>query len=215
MCAIFGSFDKDKLEALAELNSYRGQLSYSVSEYDINNKRVFLKRKCMGAFTLEDVQLREGMYYIAHIQAPTTTASAIDAIHPSARNEDGDLLWHNGILKEDFVKDMQSSLGSTDKWDTGLLHDWILQNRSLSDVDGTFACARVSNGNLYLFRNEISPLFIDNDLNISSTRFEGSQPVRPNTVWLVDFPNDTLAQMNTFNTKENPYYFGGLEGYVK
>tara|TARA_B100000287_G_C20657486_1_gene789011 strand:- start:1016 stop:1645 length:630 start_codon:yes stop_codon:yes gene_type:complete len=209
MCAIFGSFKKEKLEELAELNSYRGQLSYSISQYDPEEKKLFLKRKCEGSFNIEDVQLDDGCYYIAHIQAPTTAASAIDSIHPSARNETGDLLWHNGILKESFVKQMQEALPSEQLWDTGLLHDWLLVNKDISEVDGTFSCARYIEGDgMFLFRNEISPLFIDEHINISSTKFEGSKPTTPNEVLRIDFENGSLVTEDTFTTKENPYYFG-------
>tara|TARA_Y100001963_G_scaffold27922_1_gene38012 strand:+ start:13312 stop:13944 length:633 start_codon:yes stop_codon:yes gene_type:complete len=208
MCAIFGSYDQEKLEELAELNSYRGQLSYSISEFDPKTKQLFLKRKSMGAFSLEHVQLNDGMYKIAHIQAPTTAASATASIHPSARNEDGDLLWHNGILKESFVEHMQKALDSDEEWDTGLLHDWILTGKELSKVDGTFACVRCNNYDMRIFRNEISPMFYDGNLNISSTKFEGSQSLPPNKIFVMDFNKRDLLTVSTFTTKENPYYFG-------
>ena len=35
MCGIVGSFSKTKLKELIELNSYRGNHSYSLSEYDV------------------------------------------------------------------------------------------------------------------------------------------------------------------------------------
>jgi glutamine phosphoribosylpyrophosphate amidotransferase len=211
MCAIIGSFDIDKLKDLVELNSYRGQQSYSFSEYDPENQQLLMRQKCLGAFSLDNVEVKAGMYYVAHIQAPTTGASAIESIHPSVRNDGNDLLWHNGIIKDYFVKDMQESLQSKEQWDTGLMHDWLINGKSLDEVDGTFACLRYKDGKLYIFRNEISPLFIDDELNISSTKFEGAEQVRENQIWCIDFDNKALFGGPTFITKENPYYFG----YVK
>ena len=39
MCAIVGSFNRDKFEELIELNTYRGNHSYSFAEYDIKNRK--------------------------------------------------------------------------------------------------------------------------------------------------------------------------------
>lgn len=208
MCAIFGSFEVDKLKELALLNSYRGERSFSISEYNPDTKELLTKQKCMGRFSLDNVELKAGMYYVAHIQAPTTEASAIESIHPSDRNDGHDLLWHNGILKENFVEEMQSTLASDQKWDTGLLHDWLIEEKSLSDVDGTFACLRYVDGDIQLFRNEISPLFVDDKLNISSTKFAGSDPLVPNMIWTLDFNEYIMNKGLSFTTKENPYYFG-------
>ena len=208
MCAIFGSFEVEKLEELALLNSYRGERSFSISEYNPNTKEMLTKQKCMGRFSLDNVELTAGMYYVAHIQAPTTEASAIESIHPSVRNDGHDLLWHNGILKAGFVEEMQDQLSSPEQWDTGLLHDWLIEDKSLSDVDGTFACLRYNNGNIEIFRNEISPLFIDDKLNISSTKFPESEPVIPNLIWTLDFNEYIMNKGPSFFTKENPYYFG-------
>ena len=208
MCAIFGSFEIEKLKELALLNSYRGERSYSISEYSPNTKKLLTKQKCMGQFSLDNVELKAGMYYVAHIQAPTTEASAMESIHPSDRKDGDDLLWHNGILKEAFVREMQSTLTSNQKWDTGLLHDWLIEEKSLSDVDGTFACLRYINGDIQLFRNEISPLFVDDKLNISSTKFAGSNPLPPNKVLTLDFNEYITNEGLNFITKDNPYYFG-------
>jgi hypothetical protein len=214
MCAIIGSFNQQTLEELVEINSYRGQHSYSISEYDLENCTMNTRRKCLGSFSLQDIELRAGMYYVAHIQAPTTAASAIDSIHPSVRAEGRDLLWHNGIIKEECVKDLQVGMSSSQSWDTGLIHDWIREGNQLDAIDGTYSCLRYvapstySKGAVFLFRNEISPMFVDGKLNISSTKFEGSHQTKPNTMYKVNFNSNELEEAGTFKTKNNPYYFG-------
>jgi hypothetical protein len=61
---------------------------------------------------------------------------------------------------------------------------------------------------LHVFRNEIAPLFYDYDLNISSVRFEGSESLPPNRVFILDSENRELLETEfEFSTKENPYYF--------
>lgn len=207
MCAIFGSFNRDKFLELAALNSYRGQHSYSITCYDpmIRATRVLAKEVGQFSATTLFTEFLDGMYLIGHIQAPTTEAKSNDFVHPSA--VDGSLLWHNGIIKEDCVKKMQDVLLDNSAWDTDLLHKWIHNEYSLDDIDGTFSCLRYDRGMLYLFRNEISPMFIDEQLNISSTRFLGSSKTPANTLLELDFANVRAVKIGSFVTKENPYYF--------
>jgi len=106
-------------------------------------------------------------------------------------------LWHNGIIKEGkFEGD----------WDTEWLFDQAL-NEDLNEVDGTFACMMYHENQIYVFRNEISPLFKDS-ASFSSTKFEGSTPVVPNIMWKLDYGTGVLEEKWKFKTKENPYHFG-------
>jgi len=206
MCAIVGSFDKDKLKELIELNTYRGNHSYSLSEYNPVTKGITILEKRLGDFNYSRLlDLEEGMYYIAHTQAPTTDAKSTQSIHPS--NYFGSLLWHNGIIKNYFVKQMQTKLNSSQDWDTALLNHWINLGYPLDEVDGTFSCLVYDNG-LTLFRNEISPMFFDEDWNISSTKFENSRPTPPGKMLVMDFENKVFKNKESFKTKENPYFFG-------
>lgn len=211
MCAIFGSKDLDKLLELADLNAYRGQHSHSLSAYNTTSKELVTKRKCMGAFSLDGLETERGMFYVAHIQAPTTAASAIESIHPSVRREGADLLWHNGIIKEDCIKSLKETYQSDLEWDTALIHEAISHGyRQLDNVDGTYSCLQYDEGELFIFRNEISPMFIDDQLNISSTKFSGSSPTEPNKAFKIDFDKNELQHIASFSTKENPYYFGNI-----
>lgn len=207
MCAIVGSFDKTKLKELIELNSYRGNHSYSLSEYDVKTGETRVLAQKLGKFDFNLInRLTPSRYYIAHTQAPTTGEQSTDNVHPSKFHNS--LLWHNGIIKEDCIREMQTSLKTEQKWDTALLSEWVFYSRDLSEVDGTFSCIKYIYNNLYLFRNEISPMFMDKKWNISSTRFDNSVSTPPNEVLYMDFENMELKNVRNFTTKENPYYFG-------
>jgi len=201
MCAIIGSFNKTKLKELHQLNAYRGELSYSLSTFrTFNNNtdlQVLMQDRCkMSEGLIDSIPSTEGDYFIGHTQAPTT--DSLD-IHPAVGVQGG-MLWHNGIIKQSTIPK-----GS---WDTSILlnkiqtYGWSI----LSQIDGTFACIMYS-CKLFVFRNEISPLFIDKELNISSTKFENSEPLKPNTVFEIDLINRTLVEIASFNTVENPYFF--------
>ena len=48
MCAIFGSFDKEKFESLAELNQYRGDYSWSITQFVTGAFKHFLELKTVS-----------------------------------------------------------------------------------------------------------------------------------------------------------------------
>lgn len=201
MCAITASFSKEKLLKLYKQNAYRGELSHSLTNFeydDEQNLRIGVLFKDDGPLDIEvldSIYERPGRYFVTHSQAPTTDTSYI---HPAEYHLN--LLWHNGIVKQKNLKE--------GTWDTY----WLLKNiinegwDFLSSVDGTFACIMYRDYNLYVFRNEISPLFFDNDLNLSSTKFEGSRPVTPNKVWRVNLDMRCFEEAANFTTYENPYY---------
>ena len=207
MCAIVGSFDRDKFEELIELNTYRGNHSFSLAEYDINNAKINLIEQSFGYFDYSLLDnITTGNYIIGHVQAPTTDSKDKESIHPSII--DNTYLWHNGIIKENCIEEIQTVLSSKIKWDTKLLHKYILEDKNLSNIDGTFSCLYSNGSGLYLFRNEISPMFIDNKFNISSTKFEESTSTHANNLFIIDFHNFELITKKEFLTKENPYFFG-------
>ena len=160
--------------------------------------------KALGEIPLDDIKIPEGVYCIAHMQAPTTSNKTIEFVHPAYKN--GCWLWHNGIIKDQWIKSAMKEFWVDNSWDTYLILHKYITTGNLNDIDGTFSCVYFGNGSLQLFRNEISPMFIDEDHNISSTKFEGSKPLEPNVIW--DFnPGKTLIGIGYFKTVENPYFF--------
>lgn len=200
MCAIVGSFSKDKLQELYKLNSYRGESSYSFSAFDRTREPMLQyvykhKGKMPDDYINSTYQYNDKTYFIAHSQAPTTDT---DNIHPAVYGNA--MLWHNGIIKQKEI--------TSGTWDTAWLLEKIIDYgwSSLSDIDGTFACIMYYGNELFVFRNEISPLFVDSDLNISSTKFDGSISLNPNVVYKLNLEHEFYEPVAYFETKENPYY---------
>jgi len=199
MCALIGSSDKSMFKSLYELNSYRGQLSYSLCSFSTDRNtslQVLLQdRGKMSADLIDD--LPSNSFFIGHSQAPTTEATSI---HPAIIGSS--MLWHNGIVKQREIP--------VGVWDT----EWLLKGITtsgfdfLSTVIGSFACVLYMNNNLYVFRNEISPLFVDDKLNLSSTQFVGGRSLEPNTVFMLNITDCSLVEVTQFETGENPYFFG-------
>jgi hypothetical protein len=200
MCAITGSFSKHKLQDLYRLNAYRGELSYSLSAFSFDERNVRLEtlmqdRDRMPEGLIKELSEGDNKYYIAHSQAPTTNANNI---HPAVFGDC--MLWHNGIVKQKTL--------SEGTWDTQWLLEQILNYgwSALSRVDGTFACMMYNSGELFVFRNEISPMFYDKDLNFSSTKVEFAESLPPNKVFKINLKYKQISPVAYFETMENPYY---------
>ena len=200
MCAITGSFSKSKLQELYQLNAYRGELSYSLSSftYEANSIRfdtIMQDKNKMPEVLIKNMPEGINKYYIAHSQAPTTNA---DNIHPAVFGDC--MLWHNGIVKQKTL--------TNNTWDTQWLLEQIINYgwSALSRVDGTFACIMYNSGELFVFRNEISPMFYDSEMNFSSTKVEFTESLPPNKVFKVNLEYKQLSPIAYFETKENPYY---------
>jgi len=216
MCAIIGSYNFETLLELVKLNSYRGSHSYSLSLLNTTTGILSIHKKGFGSPNMSNFYIPKNTYGIVHIQAPTTEEKTFDSIHPAIittkyKQWPDCALWHNGIIKAEVIKDKSAHLRTT--WDTmqilltlkGTDNDWS----KLSTFDGTFSCLMYDRERLsmYVFRNEISPLFIDKEMNISSTKFEGSEETCPNVVLRMDFNYNKLINVGSFTTVENPYYF--------
>ncbi len=208
MCSLIGSFSIDTYKELYELNAYRGTLTSSFTVIDEDSEIVTLNRfnNPERMFEVIDNTLFHGdtgCYFLGHSQAPTTSASGV---HPAEIAET--LLWHNGIIKETEIKRWNEKLGTDFVWDTELLLNIIniYGHTGLSDVDGTFACVLSHDKNFFVFRNAIAPLFYDDQLNISSTKFKGSKPVPPHKVFRLNLETRSLEDtQHNFTTKNNPY----------
>lgn len=202
MCGIFASADKDMLLKLAALNQYRG--SHSFSAYNLGTRELVRE---FGEFDAS--KLTFGEYFICHVQAPTTAERGLDAVHP-AQSAGGALLWHNGIIKDFEVKRLQQAHNTDIAWDTRLVLFELMANnwtKRLSTINGSFACVLVEGSNMYVFRNEISPLFYDDDMNFSSVKFEGSRMLDPNIMYKVSTALKRMSAVVKFTTFENPYFF--------
>ena len=203
MCSIVGSFSKDKVIELCELNAYRGTVSHSISYYDVVHNRFTFINRNKGPINYDDIMIPDKNHYcLVHMQAPTTDNSFI---HPASINRQ--YLWHNGIIKATEVERLQKELDSDSTWDTELLLKQLVNTNTPEGVDGSFSCVYYDEYRLYLFRNEISPMFIDQDFNISSTRFKGSQTTQSNVMLMFEPALKSLHPVVYFNTVTNPYYF--------
>lgn len=203
MCSIIGSYSKDKLEELAKLNKYRGEHSHSLFVICPETYDILFQHKGLGSLNLHEREIPSG-YIIAHQQAPTSE-NRDGTIHPAVWRSD--YLWHNGIIKKDCVNKLQEIHKTEETWDTKLIL-WNLTKLHfpLANIDGSFSCLWKSRNNIFLFRNEISPMFMDDDFNISSTKFKNGTAIPANIMWDFNIKDKQFVAGKNFITVNNPYW---------
>lgn len=195
MCSIIGSFSKNKIEELVELNQHRGNFSYSITVID-KDYNIINQIKDFGLF--DKSKLSGEGYFICHVQSPTNgMLEDKNRIHPTENNNT--FMWHNGLIKNRGIKDLQKFLKTDIEFDTLLLHK-AYKNYSLSDIEGLFTCLYLDKG-IEIFRTRHGKLYIDEDMNISSERFPDSKCINYDTIYNVDVQNKKLTVQDTFKTK--------------
>lgn len=215
MCSIIIATTTERALELIELNEYRGTHSHSYTLFGENqygDYEIFHQEKDFGPIDKSKVKIPGSCFAVIHQQAPTTDNRDLSSIHPAQLGEH--YLWHNGIIKEDCVKRMQKDLESTFDWDTKLILRQYIERDNLDGIDGSFACVFAYKTKLYVFRNEISPLFTtEGDWDVfSSTKFDGAVPLAPNVVYSLEYNKFDECfdawPYKEFKTVDNPYYFG-------
>lgn len=213
MCGIVGSLSKEKIKELAKLNSQRGNKTYSITVINNRNEVVYCN-KTVGKF--EDGVLESGIdfkvenpYYILHIQSPTkVTGNSLNTIHPATDNKNDTHLWHNGMLLERNLNTIKEEYNYESDWDTGLLLEVVNSDyNNLKKVEGSFACLHLKDKTFTMFRNRITPLYIDEELNISSVPFNGSQNIEFNNVFEINLKTKKYSKIMDFDNAHNPYKF--------
>ncbi len=189
MCSIVGSFDKNEIIELVALNRHRGEHSHSISLYDVEQLTIISTIRKMGPLDPEDIFIPQGCYCIVHQQAPTTDNKSLDNIHPAEKQ--GELLWHNGILKAKEVKRLQKKHNTKESWDTMLLLQDLIQEGYPKEIDGSFSCLFCDGVDVFLFRNAIAPMFVNAKLDISSTK-----PKQNVDLWWEELPSQLMYWMD-------------------
>ena len=207
MCSIIGGFESEKVKELIELNQFRGNFSYSYTEFNEELGLVF-QAKGFDEFPLGIIS--KDYYKICHVQAPTGgLLKDHKRIHPVMNKND--MLWHNGLLTPKGTSFLQQKLNTTEEFDTKLLFD-ALQKYSfdiLNDIEGLFSCLYIKDNRMYLFRTKHGKIYIDDNMNISSERFENSKCINADTIYEVDLKNKNLIEIDRFKTKRFNFVIKG------
>lgn len=220
MCSIIGSFDKQEIVRLNEINAKRGSFSYSIGYINPNTNYFTLIDKNFGEPPLDkllDRDILNNKYILMHRQAPTGGMIRDRLrIHPAVKQDIGGnlhYLYHNGIVKPKDLYRLEKLHNQEFPWDTYAILTNIVRfglDSSLKKLDASFACVYIENlKRTLLFRNQSSIIYSDCDLNISSEAFPNSTEVTPNIIYKIDFQNKILKEIQHFQNVDDRYFFIG------
>lgn len=229
MCAIISSFDPKEIKKLVELNAYRGNFSWSITGIT-KDYRILIQEKGFGEFPIDRFDILseasiEKLYWVCHVQAPTGgQLNEIDRIHPveDSPHKITRLLWHNGVIKREWIHKAQDRLCEETSFDTALILYGLVTNdiespflpertigNALEDIDGSFACLYLKEGHfLKVFRNTASPLFV-NGTTLSSAIFPDSGKLDSEVIFDIDLDVEEIQPEAEFKNCNKPFYFGG------
>lgn len=209
MCSIVGSFSKVIFKNLIELNQNRGSFSYSflvLNPATLNTESLIQN---FGKFDTSVVDSAEPGLFFGHCQAPTGgLIEDPNRIHPAKIGDK--FLFHNGIIKQKDVTRLQKEHNTDEGWDSKLMIMEINKKglmETLNTIDGSFACVYKENNNIFIFRSQAGTLFVDENLNISSTKFNNAQRIKHDTVFKLNLINKSLDVFDIFKSKSSPYFY--------
>jgi hypothetical protein len=197
---IAGSFSRDKLIELCEMHKYRGTYAYSIATYDVENHGMFSVNRGYGVLDYHKISISPHQYCIVQLQATPTRN-----IQPASKIVDQKdyfehYLWFNGSLTNNEVGKIQLEEDTTERWQAMLLLKRVMRYGAPVDVDGAFSCVYSDGKELYLFRNELEPMFRDEELTICTTPFKGSVSTSSNKMFRMDLKKKGLRLIEEFTT---------------
>lgn len=201
MCGIIYTSHREQIPDLVKLNERRGNGRFSVM-VRVGNKDTFFND---GDVDINDIitKIPDDMKFcIIHIQAQTSNHGNY---HPAVHKDN--MLWHNGMLKDTEVKRWAKN-DLEREWDTAILARIGVDWETLSDIEGTFACLCYAQDNLWIYRNELVPLYGNDDWSIiSSTKFQNSNLIPCHGIFckVNGMGPPMILQGASFVTKNSPY----------
>lgn len=198
MSIIIGSFNRDKIIELCSLVSHKMCYAHSIGIYDVENKGMFGVNRGPNELAYNKIYITPTEYCIVHLQS-TPCGRNIQPASTFDRDSEH-YLWFNGELTSEEVERFQIEEDTEEKWQTMLLLKHIVRYGAPSDVDGSFSCVYTDGADLYLFRNELESMFIDDDMTICSIPFRASRATNSNRMFKMDLKEKLLVGIEIFNT---------------
>jgi asparagine synthetase B (glutamine-hydrolysing) len=209
MCSIVGSFSKERFKKLITLNQSRGSFSYSLMTINPETLEIIQIVQDFGQFDFDALDKAPDGYHIGHTQAPTGgLVKDPERIHPARYN--GKFLFHNGIIKHKDVERLKEEQDTDESWDSKLMLKDIEAKgleESLNSIDGSFACVYFDGSTIKIFRSAAGILFLGNDMDISSTKFDDAIRIEKDTIYNFDITSGNVNTIDYFISKSAPYFY--------
>lgn len=198
MCGIFGSFNSSKFEVLDIANRVRGNFASGLFYHDNKN---FDIQRMEGSFDWDKINLPDGLIYLGHNQAPTSSQRSWKehTSHPFIK--DNWVVAHNGVLtnfdklKTEYIPDHENIVDSSiipallSHFEKTLMKVTTIESEAnlisyvLDLIEGTFGLWIVNTNtlNIYIARQG-STLFFDKN-SFSSSKGTDFKEVKEGVIY--------------------------------
>ena len=199
---IIGSFSKPKILELIDANKIPDCYAHSVGIFEIETGRMLSVNRGYGDVDCDKLYDGGFAYYTIIWRQPTNVGRNLQpATMMADRHSYYELnLWHIGNLTPNAVKRLQHDEDNIERWDTQLFIKHLCRFGAPVDIEGSFACVYCDDIDLFVFRNELENMYIDNDMNICSNVFPDSFVVSQNKVWKFDWKKKQINSVEEFQT---------------
>ncbi len=213
MCSIILTKDNniELLKELVDLNQEKGTFANSLTHFNNDNLSMSISKK-FGLFNDTNLKLAEehangGGTFIIHLQAPTGGMTKdITRMHPACN--DSVRLFHNGLMKNTYIKSLMKELETPFDFDTDLMSKLIKRDgleAAINQFEGSFACFCLIDNKVYIFRSKHSKLYTDMKGSFSSEKLNDDwKCINYDTIYDAD-----LNVVGTFKTKSYNFIVEG------
>jgi len=211
MCGIFGSNNIKTFRELCKKNTERGNFLRSVTylfpQGLQNNKLVKTKHEL--DFTKPIAESPFCIYYLGHVQSPTSNVREFnqETSHPFTLN--GQYLAHNGVLENDreIVHDMK--LENYNDVDSSIILPLIEKvgfKAALEMLQGIFSCwyYNSNTGSLRIFRSGSTLHY--NDGEFTSAAMPGYKYIDEGNVLEYNFTSNRFKEVSKFKLNSVPFF---------
>jgi len=211
MCGIFGSNNIETFRELYTQNIQRGNFVRSVTKIFPGGLKDDIRIETKHDQQL-DKEIEENhfcIYYLGHVQSPTSSVRHFDekTSHPFSLN--GQYLAHNGVLDNDRQLIEEYNLEGCSDVDSSVilpLKDKIGFNNAFSALQGTFGCwyYNTKTGCLRILRSGSTMCY--NEGNFSSTLLPDYKYIDEGHVLEYNFTTSTFKNVDKFELNATPFF---------
>lgn len=192
MCFIAFTNSTKRLEKLFSLDDKRGCWGWSLTTTLANDYHFTIDARKFDAKDKDIIfdEGRQDLLLIGHLLTPT---GSVKKNHPVRL--DGNLLWHNGLIKQSSFLALADELGLNPNKiiDSELILAILAKDMSLLEyLEGSMACVYydADEDTLFAFRNNLSPLYLDKTCkelsSITPADEYGWEPLVPDMLYEYD-----------------------------
>ena len=211
MCGIFGSNNIETFRELCKINTERGNFVRSVTYlFPLGlESKTLVKTKHELDFTKPITENPFCIYYLGHVQSPTSKIRdfELSTSHPFALN--GRYLAHNGVLENDRDLVDKMKLENYNDVDSSIILPLVEKvgfKQALEMLQGIFSCWYYNSktGSLRIFRSGSTLHYSEG--NFTSAAISDYKYIDEGVVLEYNFTSNRFKEVDRFKLNSTPFF---------